>query len=639
MGNQPDHASGISLDPVDTSHDTGAIANQLCQPPGLFFNQHAQDNTETIVTFPPASLAHAYGNHASEHHHQRDTIPDTICSFHNQAPGQNSEYLQIYDAVRSTDQPNYKHARIPLTHDLNIAAWRHYLQDYEDKELCDLLMFGFPMGYRSPWPPIPTFTNHKSALDYPTHVEKYLTRELKSRAIMGPFPASPFLSGCQISPMMSREKRNDTSRRIIVDMSFPHGASVNDGIPKDVYMGNPVKLTLPTVDDVIDIIKQQGRGCYLYSRDLKNAYRQWRADPLDWPLLCVRWNGDIYVDISISFGIRFGAYICSRITNSICYIHHQDNNTSLVYIDDFLGVAPSHEAATSGFHRLGDIFMELGVKESDHKAISPTTKITWIGVEFDTIDMMIRVPPQKIADTLQLTLQWAHRTYATRHQLQQLLGRLFHIAQCVKPARLFVSRMLETLRNSPAQGHTILDEDFKADIHWWAAFLPMYNGLHLIDPPRTHTHIDVDACLTGCGGLMNETQYYHARFPEPILQQNRPICHLEMLNIVAAIKIWAPQCNYHTITIHCDNSVAISVLATGRGRDSYLLRCAREIWFITALHHIQLIAHHKPATQMKIPDALSRTHLSQTLDHHLSSLSPNNRHHISEKLFTLSYDQ
>ena len=79
-------------------------------------------------------------------------------------------------------------------------------------------------------------------------------------------------------------KQGSDERRFILDLSCPKGASVNDGICKDFYLGEPVNLTYPTVDDIAERIVQFGPGC-LFKRDLKRAYRQLPVDPYDYPLL------------------------------------------------------------------------------------------------------------------------------------------------------------------------------------------------------------------------------------------------------------------------------------------------------------------------------------------------------------------
>lgn len=518
------------------------------------------------------------------------------------------DYLQIYDVVRSSKLPNYMHARIPLPHALNMNKWRSYLRDYPDKHLCDFLEYGWPMNYTRYSPLQPTINNHTSALDHPSHINLYILTETQHGALLGPFDVSPFL-GYHTNPLMTREKRDSDKRRIIMDLSWPIGASVNTGIPKDTYLGVPYKLKLPTVDDAISMIRAQGRGCYLYGLDLERAYRQLRSDPLDWPLLGLCWDSNLYFDVAIPFGIRWGAMACSRTTEAICHIHTSQGHSSLCYIDDFFGVSPpALDQALQGFHNLKALLIELGVKEATEKAQPPTTKMFWIGVEFDSMAMVMRVPYFRIEETLDLASTWINRKNATRRHLQQLLGKLFYISQCVRPARLFVSRMLDTLRAAPHQGVINLSLEFKQDLLWFLRFLPDYNGIHLIDVPTANETVELDSCLTGCGGVHNG-QFYHTTFPSFILNEHRPICHLEMLNIVVAVKLWAPKWKNNTVTLFCDNAPAINVLSSGRGRDSFLLQCAREIWLLSAKFDFVIKATHMPGSDMTTADALSRIHL------------------------------
>lgn len=515
--------------------------------------------------------------------------------------------------------------------------WRENLTDYKDKKLCDYLEFGWITNY-SPTQYsilIPTVKNHQSALDYPNEINTYISQELSHCALIGPFTTTPLDQPCQTSPLMTRPKRNSSSRRVITDCSFPLGASVNDGIPRDRYDGEPIKLTLPTVDDICTLIKGLGKHCYLYSHDLERAYRQLRSDPGDYPLLGINWGDQMYIDIAIPFGLPWGAMAMQRTTEAVCYIHKKHGHLSRCYIDDFIGLAPDLQAAVSGYQSMQATLRELGLNEARHKGSPPTQTLTWIGVLFDTNNMEIRVTPSRVREILDNTLHWSHRHAATRQQLQQLLGHLFYICQCVKPARLFLSRMLITLRASPKQGWVHLDNDFKLDIHWFQRFLPQYNGVHLIDPPASTHHMEADACLTGCGGIYNG-EYYHTQFPPHVMARNRPICHLEILNLVIAVKLWAPQWQHSVITVYCDNMTAVSILSHGRGKDPFILQCAREIWLLSALHSFTVIPTHRPGCEMTISDALSRHHLHKSFRDIVSSLNNAQSIMIPTDLFNLT---
>ncbi len=232
--------------------------------------------------------------------------------------------------------------------------------------------------------------------------------------------------------------------------------------------------------------------------------------------------------------------------------------------------------------------------------------MTWIGFKFDTVAMQIQMPQEKIDNTVLLLRDWHKRTSATHHQLQQLLGLFFHIAQCCRPARLFLSRLLGTFRAAPAHGSISLNVDFQKDVSWFQSFLPAYNGIHLIpfNRPVEPERVEVDSCLTGCAGIWGQ-EYYHECFPGFITESHHHISRLEMLNITVAVKLWEAQWKHKLMNIVCDNSAAVNVLQSGRGCDSFLLSYEREIWYWSALHDFEIRVSHAPGLAMSRVDALT----------------------------------
>jgi hypothetical protein len=258
------------------------------------------------------------------------------------------------------------------------------------------------------------------------------------------------------------------------------------------------------------------------------------------------------------------------------------------------------------------LFKELGLQQAQEKTIPPTTCLTWIGIDFNTLEMSMKVPQRVLSETLALVNTWLHKTCATRHQLQVLLGKLFHVAKCAKPAQLFVNRMLELLRVAPQNGYIQLTMEFKRDLNWFVSFLPLFNGIHLIQVRRPGAIVYIDACLTGVGGVA-PPQYYHSQLPPNLIEESHPIAHVEMLNVLVAVFLWATLWTGYTVEIHCDNTNTINTLLHGRARDPFLLAVARQIWFISACFDIEFRPVHVPGVHMQIPDRLSRYHTSPAI--------------------------
>ena len=76
-----------------------------------------------------------------------------------------------------------------------------------------------------------------------------------------------------MSPLNTVPK-SDVERRIIADLSWPEGSSLNDAISKTQYLGQEIELHYFTIEDLSDLVSELGRGAVIYKRDLKKAYRQ-----------------------------------------------------------------------------------------------------------------------------------------------------------------------------------------------------------------------------------------------------------------------------------------------------------------------------------------------------------------------------
>ena len=173
-----------------------------------------------------------------------------------------SSFLDTHRAVALTGQ------RMPVFSTLNIAMWRELLSGYPDQIICEFLEFGWPIGYMSDTLSIFDLQTHRGALDFPDQVNAYLFKELKLRRIAGPFDTALLAQGFVVSRLNTVEKRDSEERRVIVDLSWPCGHSVNEAIPSDSHLGKPLVLRYPTIDDIVDAVVTLGRGCHLYKRDL-----------------------------------------------------------------------------------------------------------------------------------------------------------------------------------------------------------------------------------------------------------------------------------------------------------------------------------------------------------------------------------
>ncbi|VDI73555.1 carboxymethylenebutenolidase [Mytilus galloprovincialis] len=173
--------------------------------------------------------------------------------------------IEIHNQIVQSGYPNYLGCRIPVKSGINVDFFRENLIDYDDEIICEFLQFGAPIGYQGEMlnEGSSKVKNHKGATDFHDEILAYLLKEATYGAIIGPFDKNPFSCHFKISPLNSVYKKDSVERRVILDLSFPPGRSVNDFISKDVYLGERVQLSYPKVDDLVGIIKDKGGDLHL----------------------------------------------------------------------------------------------------------------------------------------------------------------------------------------------------------------------------------------------------------------------------------------------------------------------------------------------------------------------------------------
>ena len=396
-------------------------------------------------------------------------------------------------------------------------------------------------------------------------MQNYLKKEKSHGAILGPYKQNPFCCNIAVSPLNSVPKKETDERRVILDLSFPKGSSINDFVSKDFYLGDKVNLTYPGVDDLVEIIKRKGQGCLLFKRDLTRAYRLIVLDPGDVSLAGYSFNGEFYFDKVLSMGLRSAAHIAQRTTNSISFICNTSDISIVNYLDDFAG-ADTVEKARKSFVKLGNILCFCGLDESLHKAFGPSVEMCFVGVLFNTETLTLKITPKRLNKILSLLRLWLEKDQATLKELQSLLGKLNFVAHCVKPARIFICRLLNWLRKiHSSEGPQIIPLETKKDLLWWHNFLPLYNGVPMMDLQdwsNADQFLSCDSCLQGAGAWF-DGKYFHCKFPSFILSQNLHINALELLTVVVALKLWGKFLSGRKIVINCNNSGWCSMLNRG----------------------------------------------------------------------------
>ena len=262
---------------------------------------------------------------------------------------------------------------------------------------------------------------------------------------------------------------------------------MNDGIEKELC-----SLKYVTVDEAVRAIRVTGSGAYLAKFDIESAYRLVPVHPDDRHLLGMRWKGKLYIDAALPFGLRSAPKIFNAVADTLQWIFEQNGIRAILhYLDDFLIVgAPDSSECRRALATAISLCKVLGVPIAAHKTEGPGTVLPFLGIELDTEKLEVRLPQEKIQRLREEIEEWQQRRACTKRELLSLIGQLQHACCAVKAGRPFLRRMIDLSMKVREPHHKLrLNVGFRSDLHWWALFLPSWNGTGMMSGVTPARHV------------------------------------------------------------------------------------------------------------------------------------------------------
>ena len=402
-----------------------------------------------------------------------------------------------------------------------------------------------------------------------------------------------------------------------MDMSSPEGGSVNDGIPEELC-----SLSYVGIKDAARAIQDRGRGAMMAKVDVKSAYRNIPVHPEDRWMMGMMWEGALYIDTCLPFGLRSAPKIFTAIADAVEWILQREGASGIMhYLDDFLVVgAPNPSECAATLTTLLRVFDRLGLPVALEKLEGPLSCLVFLGFELDSEAMTIRLPQLKLRELQFCIKSWIGRKSCRKKDLESLVGKLAHASQVVQPGKTFMRRMFELLAGTRLAHHHIrLSKAFRSDLLWWATFLEAWNGITMMqggNPSQVSHQVWTDASgHCGCGAwwpavdgwLQLRWQQAHTKEWEALRDES--ITLKELLPVVLACSVWGPGWQGSTVTFHCNNTGAVAAINSGYSRIPQIMHLLRCLFFIRARFQISVRAVHIPGQHNCIADAISRNNL------------------------------
>ena len=413
----------------------------------------------------------------------------------------------------------------------------------------------------------------------------------------------------QVNRMGAVPKSTPGKYRLIVDLSYPEGHSVNSRISEALC-----SLSYVSVEGAAQIVLRLGRGSLLAKVDIRNAYIGTFQYTRMTGGYCLSWKGDIFIDTVLPFGLRSAPKIFNSVADALEWIVRSNGVEEIChYLDDFLVVgAPGSPQCGESLAALLGCLEFLGFPVAVEKVEGPSSRLTFLGIEIDADAIVLWLPGEKLSALKDLIASWKGRCWCIKSELQSLAGKLQHACKVVRPGRSFLRQIFELLKGTHQDHHHIsVNRALRSDLAWWDLFLEAWNGVSLLRPARLSVadqEFYADASgVFGCGAIWGD-QWLQFKWPQSYL--GSAIAPKELVPIVMACVVWGQAWRGQVVHVHSDNEAVVAVLNSGYCKDEQLMHLVRCLFFVLAAWDILLYACHIPGVRNSVADAISRDKMS-----------------------------
>ena len=491
---------------------------------------------------------------------------------------------------------------------------RAYDADNASRLLDDVLN-GVRIG-RAPAEATVISPNWPSALQFRHKVDEIVANDLALGRLDGPYITPPFTHFI-CSPLGAFLKRDGVKIRLIHDLSYPHGRSVNSLISPEDF-----SLQYASVDDAVAACRRLGEPV-LSNIDLKDAYKFVGVAQADWHLLGFRWDlpgqgGDrFYFSRVLSFGLRSAPALFDSLASALekFMLLQGVRSTIIRYVDDFLIVSDSHRDAVSDLATVTRVAGDAGFLIQEDKVAGPARSLQFLGVIIDLDRGELRISEDRVLETKTILAEWVGRRSGSKRKLLSLVGKLAFAARVVRSGRAFLGRLIALAKSvGPLHHHVRLTPEARKDIDWWIACIDRHNGVTTIEVDWSSPdvlHVYTDASGSGCGAVLGH-EWFAIEYGGPdAFPLDFSINWRELHVAVKAVVTWAPRLSGHKVVFHIDNAAAGCIISKLYSPNQDLMELLRH-WCLTVEAHSITTQVRYIATQDNVlADLLSRGDLDR----------------------------
>ena len=196
-----------------------------------------------------------------------------------------------------------------------------------------------------------------------------------------------------------------------------------------------------------------------------------------------------------------------------------------------------------------DWYSKLGIPLHPDKQEGPSTCLTILGIEVNSLNVQARLPQDKFDRITALLEEWSPKRWCKRKEPESLIGHLRLACMVVLQGHSFMRRMINLLYAFHPYDHLIrLIQEFFLDLARKQEVFQSWNGCSFLQYPQWTLLADLQVSWNTCGALGYGTVFQGHRFPGawPATQVSQSIEYKNLFPIVVAAYLWGPPMGLQT---------------------------------------------------------------------------------------------
>ena len=389
--------------------------------------------------------------------------------------------------------------------------------------VCRDLTVGADIGCTGRWRGKSRSSNAPSALEFPREVTDAVASWVAAGFAVGPFVESEVPEGVKVNGIMTRPKPNGAVR-IILNLSAPKGAAVNEGIDLADF-----PATMSSTGKWLAVLARAGRNAVMIKMDWADAYKHVHVRVEDVQLQWFAWLGRFFAEVCLVFGAVSSPGIYDRaakvVLDLVLRMSGFPANLVCQHLDDVCAAAGAAAAdRLAAFEKCyrgvaADVGVRLAPADDSDKGFTLSTRGVVLGVEYDTVTWTWAIPADKVARLVGQIQAALVADELRQDAIWSLVGRIIHYCPLVPCGRFNLDHLIRA--NSAAVDRAAmvqLTAATKRQLHFWLLIIRVSSGKsrmpELLPLPAWTVEAFTDAAggslegFRGSGGVIGDWWYF-----------------------------------------------------------------------------------------------------------------------------------